>query len=173
MKKIILYFLLTIFAVASLKLDIDKLIEEGKKGNKEALYQLGFMYENGNGVEKDLKKAYRYYSQAVELGSEDAKLSLAVLNLSKHINEKSVSLSNSVEVKGSTKLNYQLSVSDLKDVVQKAKKGDSDAIFTLATIYDNGYGDIKANKSMALALYKKAAKLGNAKAAEVLSIMKK
>ena len=172
MKKIVLSFILLI--TLAISLDLNKLIKEGKAGNVDALNQLGFMYENGNGVKQDIKKAIRYYRQAAELGSEDAKLALALLNLYEIINNpKSVSIDNSVVVKGNGTLEYKLSVSDLKGVLQRAKKGDSDALFTLATIYDNGYGDIKADKDKAIALYKKAAKLGSKKAKEFLQLTQK
>lgn len=150
------------------RVDIDKLIKDGKDGNKQALYQLGFMYENGMEVDKNLEKATRYYRQAVELGSEDAKLSLALMDLNNKLDKRKVSLSNSVTVKGSTELDYKLSVSDLKAVLVRAKKSDKDAFFTLATIYDNGYGDIKVDSSKAVALYKKAAALGSEKAKNIL-----
>ncbi len=169
----ILLSLILLFSLA-MATDVNKLIKEGKAGNVDALNQLGFMYENGNGVQKDIKKAIRYYRQAAELGSEDAKLALALLNLYELINNpKSVSIDNSVVVKGEVTLNYKLSVSDLKAVLTRAKKGDKDAIFTLATIYDNGYGDIKADKDKAIALYKKAAQLGSKKAKTILQLIKK
>jgi len=155
------------------KIDIDKLTKEGKTGNKQALYQLGFMYENGMEVNKDLQKAKRYYRQAAELGSEDAKLSLSLMDLSDKLDKRKVSLSNSVMVKGSKSLNYKLSVSDLKAVLERAKNRDKDALFTLATIYDNGYGDIKADSSRAIALYKKAAALGSEKAKNILLLKSK
>ncbi len=169
----ILLSLILLFSMA-MSTDVNKLIKEGKAGNVDALNQLGFMYENGNGVQKDIKKAIRYYRQAAELGSEDAKLTLALLNLYELINNpNSVSINNSVIVKGEVKLNYKLSVSDLRAVLARAKKGDKDAIFTLATIYDNGYGDIKADKDKAIALYKKAAQLGSKKAKTILQLIKK
>ena len=34
---------------------------------------LGFMYMNGVGVEKDIKKAYEWYFKAAEQGDEGAK----------------------------------------------------------------------------------------------------
>ena len=166
---IILILPIVIFA----KVDIDKLIKDGKAGDKQALYQLGFMYENGMEVDKDLEKAKRYYRQAVELGSEDAKLSLSLMDLSIKLDKRKVSLSNSVTVKGSKSLDYKLSVSDLKAVLVRAKNRDKDAIFTLATIYDNGYGDIKADKTRAIALYKKAAALGSEKAKNILLLKDK
>lgn len=152
---------------------IDELIKSGKAGDKRALYQLGFMYENGMKVDIDLEKAKRYYRQAVELGSEDAKLSLSLMDLSNKLDKRKVSLSNSVTVKGSQSLDYELSVSDLKDVLSRAKKSDKDALFTLATIYDNGYGDIKADRVRAIALYKKAATLGSKQAKNVLLVIDK
>ena len=165
-RAVAIIFLLPILIFA--KIDINKLIKEGKAGDKEALYQLGFMYENGMEVDKDLEKAKRYYRQAVELGSKDAKLSLSLMDLSSKLDNRKVSLSNSVIVKGSKSLDYKLSVSDLKAVLVRAKNRDKDALFTLAAIYDNGYGDIKADKARALALYKKAATLGSEKAKNIL-----
>ena len=166
---IILILPILVFA----KNDINKLMQEGKAGDKQALYQLGFMYENGMEVDKDLEKAKRYYRQAVELGSEDAKLSLSLMDLSSKLDKRKVSLSNSVTVKGSKSLDYELSVSDLKSVLIRAKNRDKDALFTLATIYDNGYGDIKADKARALALYKKATSLGSKKAKNILLLKDK
>lgn len=44
-----------------------------EKGNSFALCALGEMYLNGEGVEKDLKKAEEYLRKAAALGDEDAK----------------------------------------------------------------------------------------------------
>jgi len=167
MKKIVVLFLLLPIVMFA-KVDIDKLVKDGKAGDKQALYQLGFIYENSLGVNKDLEKAKRYYMQAAELGSEDAKLSLSLMDMSNKLEKKEVSLSNSVSVKGSKSLDYKLSVADLKDVLKRAKNRDKDALFTLATIYDNGYGDIKPDRARAKALYKKAASLGSKKAKNIL-----
>ncbi len=172
MKKVVSIILLLPVLIFA-KIDIAKLVKEGKAGDKQALYQLGFMYENGMEVDKDLEKAKRYYRQAVELGSDDAKLSLSLMDLSSKLDKRKVSLSNSVTVKGSKSLDYELSVSDLKAVLIRAKNRDKDALFTLATIYDNGYGDIKADKARALALYKKAAALGSKKAENILLLKSK
>ena len=170
-KLVTLMLIIPLFLFA--KIDIAKLVKEGKAGDKQALYQLGFMYENGMEVNQDLQKAKRYYRQAAELGSEDAKLSLSLMDLSDKLDKRKVSLSNSVTVKASKGLDYKLSVSDLKAVVQRAKKLDKDALFTLATIYDNGYGDIKADKERAMALYQKAASLGSEKAKNILLLKAK
>ncbi len=170
-KLVTLMLIIPLFLFA--KIDIAKLVKEGKAGDKQALYQLGFMYENGMEVNQDLQKAKRYYRQAAELGSEDAKLSLALMDLINKLDKRKVSLSNSVTVKALKGLDYKLSVSDLKAVVQRAKDRDKDALFTLATIYDNGYGDIKADKERAMALYQKAASLGSEKAKNILLLKAK
>ena len=170
-KLVILMLIIPLLLFA--KIDLAKLVKEGKAGNKHALYQLGFMYENGINVDKDLQVAKRYYRQAAELGSEDAKLSLSLMDLSDKLNKREVSLSNSVTVRGSKGLKYKLSVNDLKFVVQRAKKLDKDAIFTLATIYDNGYGDIKIDTLRAMALYRKAVSLGSKKAKKILLLKSK
>ncbi len=40
------------------------LLKEAKKGNKEAQYLVAYMYENGFGVEKDIKKSFYWYKKA-------------------------------------------------------------------------------------------------------------
>ncbi|WP_352155447.1 SEL1-like repeat protein, partial [Helicobacter sp. NHP22-001] len=37
-------------------------------GSAEGYYNLGLMYENGQGVEKDYSKAVQYYKKAAETG---------------------------------------------------------------------------------------------------------
>lgn len=41
-------------------------------GNAEAMYRLGLMYRNGQGVEASEKRAMTYFQQAAELGHADA-----------------------------------------------------------------------------------------------------
>jgi len=47
---------------------LDSLRETADNGNAEAQYNLGLRHENGDGVEKDLKKALSSYSKAAEQG---------------------------------------------------------------------------------------------------------
>jgi len=170
MRKILFLILInTIFIFASMNIESLKLA--AKKGDVGAIMKLALMYETGRGVEKDIQKAIRYYRQASELGSEDAKLSISLLELEQNLDKRSVSLENKIEIKTKSGLRYELKVSDLKDVIKRAKNGDKDAFFTLATIYDNGYGDIKADKKRAIALYKKAASLGSKKAKHILLLL--
>jgi TPR repeat protein len=50
-------------------------IEELRKkanGDPEAQYELGFYYEHGEGVEKDLEKAFEWYTKSAEQGDKNA-----------------------------------------------------------------------------------------------------
>ena len=44
-----------------------------ERGLADAQFILGFMYENGYGVEQDLRKAREWYQKAANQGNEDAK----------------------------------------------------------------------------------------------------
>jgi len=169
MKKIVLALLL-LMALAFAQ-SIDTLKKEGEKGNVEALMKLALIYEDGKGVEQNLKLAKRYYLQAKELGSKDAIIALSLLELSANSNKIS-HINNSVKIKAKSGLTYSINVDDLKNIVARAKENDSEALYTLATLYDNGYGVIKADSKKALLLYIKSAKLGNQKAKEVLALKK-
>ena len=167
MKK--LFLTLSITAGLLFASSIEELQQKAKSGDINALMQLGLKYESGDGVKQDLNLAKRYYSQAKELGSEDAKISLSLLELSNN-SEVFKHLTNNVSINKTTVLDYSISVDDLKDLIKRAKKDDKDAIFTLATLYDNGYGSLKADSNKAILLYKKAAKLGSKKAKELLEL---
>lgn len=43
-----------------------------EQGDAEAEYNLGFMYENGDGVDVNLDEACRWYKMAANQGDEDA-----------------------------------------------------------------------------------------------------
>ena len=52
---------------------------EAQKGNAIAQFILGFMYENGEGVPQDYKKAEKWYHKAAEQGDTDAQYNLGNL----------------------------------------------------------------------------------------------
>ena len=45
-------------------------------GNTEAMYNLGYLYELGQGVAQDFGKAYEWYQKAANAGDTDAKKAL-------------------------------------------------------------------------------------------------
>lgn len=52
-----------------------------EQGYAEALYNLGIMYEKGEGVEKGKLKAIDFYRKAANNGNENAKQALKELSL--------------------------------------------------------------------------------------------
>lgn len=59
---------------------LDELRDDPRYRDK-ALTRLGWMYEIGMGVEADLEQAAAYFSEAAELGNEEAMYSIAVMYL--------------------------------------------------------------------------------------------
>ncbi len=169
MKIVILLNIITVILYANQNLDI--LITKAKKGDVGAISKLAYIYENGIGVKKDINKAFKLYQKASQMGDEDSKLALTLIELENSVN-KSVSKKNIVTVKDKEFLFQDISKDDIKELIKKAKNRDKDALFALGVLYDNGYGVINQNKQKAISLYKKAYKLGSKKAKDILKLKK-
>ncbi len=162
-------FFITIlsFSLIVFSADLNTLIAKAKRGDVKAIFELAYIYENGLGVEKNSKKAYKLYQKAASMGDEDAMIALSLFEL----NNKSVShknISNKVLVKNDGNF-LKIDPNDLKELIERAKKNDKDALFTLATLYESGFNNVASDPKKAKALYKKAAKLGSKKAKDVLN----
>ena len=59
----------------------DLLASAAENGVAEAAYQLGLMYELGDGVEADMSACCRWFSLAARLGSAEAQTRVAALSL--------------------------------------------------------------------------------------------
>ncbi|UZO21796.1 uncharacterized protein OCT59_014181 [Rhizophagus irregularis] len=108
-----------------------------EKNHDRAQNNLGNLYENGEGVEKDFNKAFYWFKKAAENGNE-----VAIYNLGKC---------------------YELGIGVDKNLVKafelykkSAEKGDLDAMFQLGYFYINGFGT-KIRKKKGFKLYNKAA----------------
>ena len=55
-----------------------------KQGDSEAQYRLGMMYEQGDGVEKDLEKAVKLYRFAADQGHAMAQVNLGWMYINGH-----------------------------------------------------------------------------------------
>ena len=53
--------------------------QAAKQGNADAQYQLGFMYETGQGVEQDYRRAAQWYEKAAAQGHAQAQYQLGCL----------------------------------------------------------------------------------------------
>ena len=59
--------------------DIDLVKELAEKGDAEAQFNLGVVYANGQGVERDEKEAVNWYSKAAEQDHPPAQLFLGLM----------------------------------------------------------------------------------------------
>jgi len=92
------------------------------KGNVDAQYKLGSMYELGIGTEKNLAMASNFYAKAASKGSVKAKNRLRYLEVRKNGFDK------------------QIHGGWLKQIKKDAKKGDSQAAMILGQLHSYGLG---------------------------------
>lgn len=51
---------------------MEELIKKAEEGDVEAQFQLGLAYYNGDGINKNYRKAYHWFQKAIEQGNGDA-----------------------------------------------------------------------------------------------------
>jgi hypothetical protein len=115
-----------------------------QKGNAEAQFKIGEMYETGFGTTKDMKLAKEWISKAAAQGNERAKFKLLYWDMKKN---------------GLTKGNK----AEFKNLNDKANSEDPGAEFYLGKIYAEGAG-VRVNRTKALDLYNKATLKGSIEA---------
>ena len=111
-----------------------------KKGNAEAEYKVGEMYETGFGVKKDMNEAKSWVTKAAHQGHETAKFKLLYWDIEKN---------------GITKDNK----AEVDVLVAKAKDGNPQAQFYVGKMHASGVG-VKKNSSVAIGWLNKAALVG-------------
>ncbi len=125
--------------------------KSANQGNADAQINLGYMYENGYGVDKSYDKAVELYEKSAIQGNSYAQNNLGYMYENGYGVDKS----------------YDKAVELYK---KSAIQGNSYAQNNLGYMYENGYG-VSKNYDKALELYNKAAKDGNATAQENLGIL--
>jgi len=120
---------------------MDLLKKSAKLEHLNSLIELGLCYYNGNLVEKNIANAKEYWRKAIELGSMEAKVRLAFLEIQS-------AKENSEKKK---MVNVLMDAANSGSVLSQAYLG---------FCYENGIG-IKQQKSEAERLYRLAAKRGN------------
>lgn len=124
-------------------------------GDSEAMLELGSMYEGGDGVRKDIRKAMQLYRTAAELGEANAQRNVALL-LEKEGEHHAVEVAHFYELaaaQGLTEAEYNLAMCyeegtgvdvDLEEAnrwyVRAAEKGDTDSEYALGCNYYHGIG---------------------------------
>ena len=164
-------FLFMLPFIVSAGISIETLESKAANGDNEALYQLGYVYENGQGVEIDLKKAKMYYKKAAEMGNRDARLALGLMqDLESDKSGKTTTHSTKVKVGRAKNILGDLDKDAVKELKEEAEKGDAEAEYQLGAAYDSGYG-VKRDSRKALKWYKSSAKHGYKPAIQLLEVL--
>lgn len=152
------------------------------QNNPIALNNLGSLYFNGIGVEKDIAHALSLFEQATDLGNENAAINLAFINLSGGRkdavrNRRAVELLQKAQEKSNIAkfmLGYayyrgfvvEKDYEKAFDLIHSAATGDSridEAQLVLARMYRYGYGTVQ-NYQKAVEAYRSASVQGNIEA---------
>ena len=122
-----------------------------EQGNSQAQALLGIMYDNGQGVDKDPREAFKWYLKAAEQGMPTAQHDIGV----KYFQGVGV------------EQNYQEAA---KWWEQAANAGIADSQFNLGLIYYRGLG-VKTDYQKAADLFRKAADQGHSQAQYSIAVM--
>ena len=130
---------------------MSKYLRNAEQGSDDAQYKLGFMYQNGYGVEQNDEEAVRWYLKAAEHGNVDAQFNLGVMYENGY----------GVEQNKNTAAEWYK---------KAAEHENAAAQFNLGVMYENGYG-VEQNRNTAAEWYRKAAEQENAVAQCYLAYM--
>ena len=133
--------------------EFDKQLKAAAQGDAAAQYNLGVMYDNGEGVAEDDIKAVAWYQKAADQGYAGAQTNLGWMY---------------VKGKGVTKD----AVKAVAWYQKAAAQGDADAQLNLGWMYEKGKGVTK-DTVKAVAWYQKAAAQGDTDALQRLKVLKK
>lgn len=158
---------------------------EARRGNPQALRELGMMYLNGAGVRQNYNKAHRLIERAAELGSGVAKSDLAGIHfLGEGVKQddeqafywaqQSTQVSVSAYIVGVVHLEGRVVQQDYKQAFYWLKKaaelGHEDAFDVVGDMYRVGQG-VKQDYEQAFYWLKKAAERGKALPARIVGIL--
>jgi TPR repeat protein len=123
-----------------------------ERQNVAAYYLMGYLYENGHGVERDYRQAVRWYEKAAR----------------KHGDRKSQAALGALYAAG---LGVPADpVAAVRWFRMAAEQGDAYGAYALARAYESGEG-VSADPETALFWYRKAAEKGYAGAAEKADLL--
>ncbi len=136
------------FAQFEIEQNVKEAIRWFEKSEKSSLskYYLGNIYYNGNGVDKDVKKAIKYWEEASFLGEMSSKFSLAMCYYDGNGIEKKIAEA-------------------IKLLEELSKSGHRDAKYVLAIYYSNGN---KEERIKSIKLLEQAAMFGESRSQLIL-----
>ena len=155
---------------------IKRFAAEADRGDKEAQFALGRIYQEGSGVAQSIPTAESYYRKAALQGHANAQANLAVLLLNSQRAEEGIDWLRKAAKSGAPRAmvllgNLSLTGTGLTKNAEDAKKwleqaaelGDAEAFESLSVMYDAGEG-VARDPAKALDLLEKAAKRNSVKA---------
>ena len=159
--------------------EIDNICERTKKGDANAMNEMGVLYHNGRGVDQSFSNAMAWYEEAADHDNSDAWVNIGILYDFGHgadVNYNHVtsmfiraaSLGNEWAIKN---IFFQSKVKgtnpDFKEVMawfkEAAELGDAGAMYYVGLLYEVREEE-EWDRKEAITWYKKAADLGNADA---------
>jgi len=117
-----------------------------ERGSTTAQVFVGWMYQVGRGVKKDLEEAGRWYKNAADAGFAEGQFYLGRLHLDRG--------------------NYQEAI---HWIVKAASQNHMPALFRLADLYDVGEG-VHVDREKAYQLFEQAAKMGHVFAQKEIAV---
>jgi len=168
------------------KEEIDSIYERTKKGDANAMNEMGVLYHNGRGVDQSFSNAMAWYEEAVNHDSSDAWVNIGILydfghgvdvNYN-HVTSmfiRAMSLGNEWAAKN---IFFQPKVKgtnpDFKEIMawfkERAELGDAGAMYNVGLLYEARV-EKEWNREEAVSWYEKAADLGNTDAMYRLGII--
>jgi len=119
--------------------DFDETMAAAKQGEAHAQYNLGVMYDNGNGVPENDAEAVKWYRKAADQGDADAQFNLGVMyDNGIGVPENSIRAYvwwSMAKTQGNTKASHNLEI--LKPEMTKQQIADGQAL--AAKCYESGY----------------------------------
>lgn len=123
--------------------NINELMKQVSIGNENAMKELAYRYENGDGIERNLEKAYKIYSDlANNYNDFESKLNIAYMYY----------FGNDY-----IKQDFNIAFEKFNEIKNEDIEGN--ILYYLGYMYDNGYG-IKKDEKLAFEYYKKSAEKG-------------
>jgi len=127
------------------------LLAKAQAGDAQAQFNLGYFYQEGQGVHRDYDQARNWYRKAAEQGFSNAQLNLGMLYFEGHGVHRDYS---------------QAAIWFRK----AAEKGNADGQFNLAGMYVDGEG-VPQDYAEAIAWFRKAAEQGHERAQAALGVL--
>lgn len=146
------------------------------KGHAKAMYNLGYMYENGEGMDQNTGEAIRWYQKASQKGNIDAFVALGIIYLNSDKDREAENCLKIAAEKGNmegiemlgyfyfTREKYKEALPWLTKATEKEMPI---ALYQLGEMYENGY-EVALNDEKAKAYYKRAAAKGEQNAIKKL-----